>query len=189
MVDVYHSREVVMKRFALSVLVSFAAVVLVSGPALARKALPNNDMAGSKMAVELVCEGQNVIFIGVAYNDLKKSDAMDGATVICWSPDRGEFMLPNNDMGDREKVIAKCDRETEYVYGVAYKDREKDDAADGVTVICRKKQGGDERIVEVKDLAGGRDYTRVTGENAIGIAYNDRKDSDETDGVTLVVKE
>lgn len=162
--------------------------LLVPAMSYARKMLPNNDMSGSKMAVEMVCEGEGVIFIGVAYNDLKGSDAMDGATVICWSPDRGEFMVPNPDMGDREKVIAKCDRETEYVYGIAYKDREKDDAADGVTVICRKKQGEDERIVEVKDLAGGRDYVRITGKDAIGIAYNDRKNSDEVDGVTLIVK-
>lgn len=168
---------------------TFAFAMMLPVTAFARKALMNNDMAGSKMSVELVCEAGGTVFIGVAYNDLKDSDAMDGVTVICWSQERGDFTLPNNDMGDRDLVTAKCDRETEYVYGIAYKDREKDDAADGVTVICRKKQGDDERIVEVKDLAGGRSYVRITGKNAIGIAYNDRKDSDEVDGVTLVVKE
>lgn len=164
-------------------------VWVLPATSFARKALVNNDMFGSKMAVEMVCEGEEVIFVGVAYNDLKGSDAMDGVTAVCWSPDRGEFMIPNNDMGDRDKVVSKCDRQTEYVFGIAYKDREKDDAADGVTVICRKKEGEDERIVEVKDLAGGRDYSRISGKNAIGIAYNDRMDSDEVDGVTLVVKE
>lgn len=167
----------------------FVVVCLLAlpAPSFARKALTNNDMSGSKMAVEMVCEGQGVEFIGVAYNDLKKSDAMDGVTVVCWSADRGEFTLPNSDLSDRDLVVSKCDRETEYVFGVAYKDREKDDAADGVTVICRKKKGEDERIVEVKDLAGGRQFARITGKGAIGIAYNDRKDSDEVDGVTLVV--
>ncbi len=169
--------------------VAFAVVLAAPGAALARKSLTNNDMAGSKMAVELVCEGQNVVFIGVAYNDLKDSDAVDGVTAICWSPERGEFTLPCPDMGDRAVVTAKCDRETEYVWGVAYKDREKSDASDGVTVICRKKKGDDERIAEVQDLAGGRQYVRITGKNAIGISYNDRKDSDEVDAVTLVVKD
>ncbi len=177
-----------MGRTAWMVRAVLVATMLLPGIALARRALPNNDMAGSKMPVEQVCTGENVQFIGVVYADLKNSDAADAVSVVCWSADRGEFVLPNNDFGDRDKVYLKCDRATEFVYGIAYKDREGSDATDGVTLICRKKEGGDERLVENNDLVGGRSFVRIAEKDAIGIQYNDRKDSDEVDGVTLVVK-
>lgn len=182
----------------------------LEGVSVAKRALPNPDMDGSKKPVEMICD-DSTIFIGVIYNDLDGSDAADAVGVICWSKQKGEVILTPSDMGPRKRVTAKCDPETEVVSGIAYKDRAKYynlpkglhvkgreipqvgyrrdlDEMDGVTVICRNTRTKRERLIELDDLAGGREYVKITGSNAVGIQYNDLKDSDAVDGVTLVVK-
>jgi hypothetical protein len=175
-----------MKKYAIISIVAVAVVILAAGSLLAKTAKPNHDMAGSKQMVFKTCEGRGVKFIGVAYNDLKHRDAMDAVSVICKSKKKGEYMVPNHDFTDRAIKKIKCNYD-EYVWGIAYKDREGKDAADGVTVICKDRTGAT-RVAYNDDLLGGRKYVQITGKNAIGIAYNDRINNDEVDGVTLVVK-
>lgn len=175
-----------MGKNALALFGALGMSVLLTSTTLAG-AMFNNDMSGSKMAVEKVCSPP-AVFIGVEYGDLQNDDAMDAASAICYSDQRGEFTIPNSDFGDRARIQVKCDRRTEYVWGIAYKDREGKDEADGVAVICRNKQTGDQRMVESQDLAGGRAHVTITGQNAIGISCNDRQGSDATDGCTLVTK-
>lgn len=163
------------------------AVTLSAGLAAAGTAKPNNDLSGSKQLVYKTCEGSGVKWIGVVYNDLKGSDSMDAASVICKSKSQGEYQVPNSDFGDRALVSFKCGP-YENGIGIAYKDREGKDAADGVTIICKDKFTGAERIVYNSDIQGGRQYVEIKDNNAIGIAYADRMGNDETDGLTLVTK-
>jgi len=175
-----------MKRVAI-VLAVAVSVILVSARMGVAGHIHNNDMTGSKMMVQKPCMPP-AVFIGVVYGDRENNDGMDAASAICYSKQRGEFEIPNPDFGARAKVRARCNHATEYVWGIAYKDREGSDDADGVTVICRNKKSGAQRTVSVADLSGGRSYITITGKNAIGIACNDRKDSDSIDGCTLLTK-
>jgi len=174
-----------MKKIA-GVAVVLAVVALLAGSAMAKTAMENPDMAGSKEKVFMTCEGKGLRWIGISYDDKKRGDAMDAVSVLCKGP-QGEFEVPNPDFSGRERVRLKCYK-SERIWGIAYKDREGKDEADGVTLICRDRKTGEERLVYNKDLQGGREYVRITGKNAIGIAYNDRIKGDAVDGVTLVVK-
>ncbi|MBT3181840.1 MAG: hypothetical protein HN337_04940 [Deltaproteobacteria bacterium] len=176
-----------MRKLVIALSIAASVTILLPQIASAGTAMFNKDMQGSKMALDKQCMPPAVM-VGVVYSDRGGTDAMDAASAICYSKQRGEFEIPNSDFGDRAKVRAKCNRDTEYVWGIAYKDRVDSDEADGVTVICRNKKSGSQRIVNVPDLAGGRAWMQFTGANAIGISCNDRQDSDSVDGCTVIVK-
>jgi len=150
----------------------------------------NNDLAGSKQLVYKTCTGRGVKWVGIAYNDIKHSDAMDAVTVICKSSKRGEYIVPNSDFGERALKKIKCNYD-EKVVGIAYKDREGKDSADGASVICMDRTKST-RIAYNEDLLGGRMYVTIQAgprEKPIGLAYADRAyGNDDVDGLTLVVK-
>ena len=176
-----------MKKLIIVLSIAVGMTMLFPQIASAGTAMFNKDMQGSKMAIEKACMPP-AKFIGVVYADEGGKDSMDAASAICYSKQRGEFTIPNSDFGDRARVYARCNHPTEYVWGIAYKDRVGKDEADGVTVICRNKNTNSQRIVSVPDLAGGRAWMQFTGANAIGISCNDRQGSDSVDGCTLIVK-
>jgi hypothetical protein len=173
-----------MKRYlAIAVVV---ALGLIATGAVAKEAKQNQDMNGSKQLVYKVCEGKGAKWVGIVYSDEMNKDSMDAVSVICKNAS-GEYEVPNNDFGDRERVRIKC-APYEVIYGIAYKDREGKDEADGITLICKDTKNGETRIAFNADLQGGRDYVQITGDGAIGVAYNDRINDDAVDGVTLVTK-
>ena len=121
-----------MKRLVMAVMV-LAVAVLLAVSVSAGTAKPNNDMSGSKQLVSKTCDGKGVQWIGVVYNDLQNGDAIDAVSVIC-KGNSGEFEVPSDDFNDRARVRVKCNP-YEQVVGVAYKDRDGKDEADGLTVI------------------------------------------------------
>lgn len=173
------------------VAVVMIAALAAAARAIAQKAVPNQDMAGSKQIVYVTCDA-NEEFVGVAYNDLK-GDAMDAVTVICRNLGNNAVRtVENPDLNSRALVEAKCNVPQEYVVAVMYKDRENKDEADAAGVICRDRNSGVERRVEPQDAAGGRQWVEMRGQQGYksnrGVAYNDRINSDAVDGLTIVTK-
>ena len=176
-----------MKKLVIALSIAIGMTMLLPQIATAGETMFNKDMQGSKLAIVKTCMPP-ATFVGVVYADEGGKDSMDAASAICYSKQQGEFTIPNSDFGDRARVYAKCNYPSEKVWGIAYKDRVGGDEADGVTVICRNKKTGAQRIVNVPDLAGGRAWTQFTGDKLIGIACSDRAGADAIDGCSAVRK-
>ncbi len=88
-----------------------------------------------EFTLKITCPA-NEEFIGLYYKDLPHGDAMAGATVIC-KGSNGTHQIYNKDLGNSKHGVEIIKEGKERIIGVAFKDLEHNDKADGVTIITK----------------------------------------------------
>ncbi len=96
----------------------------------------HRDFENTNQAVlKLTCPS-NEEFIGIYYEDMKRGDAMDGVTAVCKGAS-GRHQVYNKDLENSKQGVEVTKDGKERISGIAYKDLEHSDKADGATIVTK----------------------------------------------------